>query len=102
MFISTLLWLEVHVHFLVEPFPQYTQYIYILIYIKGSTFLQTAVNVYIYIYITHLGTNDVGPVAFWAGSWVGWTVIIKVSLEIKVQEFRSADPGILVINCKCI
>ena len=41
--LSTLLWLEVN--FLVEPFPQCTLYIYILIYIKGSKLLQTAVYI---------------------------------------------------------
>ena len=39
--LPTLLWLEVN--FLVEAFPQCTQYIYILIYIKCSKVLQAAV-----------------------------------------------------------
>ena len=37
------------VNFLVEPFPQCTRYIHILIYIKGSNVLQTAICVYIHI-----------------------------------------------------
>ena len=42
MFI-TLLWLEVN--FLEEPFPQCTRYMYILIYIKDSNFLQIAIYI---------------------------------------------------------
>ena len=36
------------VNVLVGPFPQCTRYIYILIYMKGSKFWQTAVHIYIY------------------------------------------------------
>ena len=40
--LSKLLWLEVN--FLVEPFPQCTRYMYILIYIKGSKNMSLAIH----------------------------------------------------------
>ena len=43
--------------FLVEPFPQCTQYIYILIYIKDSKLANSCVLIYIYIYIRWGGNN---------------------------------------------
>ena len=50
---TTLHWLGENV--LVETFPQCTPYIYILIYIKGSKVLQTAVHINNYIaYINKL------------------------------------------------